>query len=126
MFKETIAFQQPASWSGTALSIASSTSSQVTYPDVGSNGWANINCQQGSLRFWFKPNTSTGPGYVAPFVYLGTPNYSQEWALWLNSAGNAISFLTASNGGGTNENFMVSHSLNDTNHWTQIVLEAVS
>ncbi len=24
---------------------------QVTYPDVGSNGWANINCRQGSLRF---------------------------------------------------------------------------
>jgi hypothetical protein len=110
------------SWSGTALVISNSVASQITYPDVGSNGWANINCQQGSLRFWFKPNSSTGPGHAAPFVYMGTTNYSQEWALWLSSAGNDISFVTASNGGGSNVNFIASHSLNDTNHWTQIVL----
>ena len=57
------------SWSGTAASIGSGSGSQITYPDVGSNGWANINCRQGSLRFWYKPNTSAGSG---PFVFLGS------------------------------------------------------
>jgi hypothetical protein len=66
------------SWSGTALSICSSASSQVTYPDVGSNGWANFNCRQGSVRFWFKPNSSSGPGGSggAPFFYVGWPRLS--------------------------------------------------
>ncbi len=56
-----------SSWSGTALNVSSYPGSEVTYPDVGSNGWANINCRQGSLRFWFKPNSRYA--YLGP-VYL--------------------------------------------------------
>jgi hypothetical protein len=110
------------SWSGTAL-VISNGASQITYPDVGSNGWANINCRQGSVRFWFKPNSTTGPGTSAPFFYMGTTNGSQEWALLLNSSGTSISFTTASNVvGGTNTYFNYSIALTNTNAWTQIVL----
>ena len=98
------------SWSGTVANIGSSAGSQLTYCDVGSNGWANINCHQGSLRFWFKPNWNSGggPGHNAPFVYMGTTNGSDEWALWLNSSGNLISFITASNTGATNTDLTAS------------------
>jgi hypothetical protein len=108
------------SWSGTAL-VISNTASQITYPDVGSNGWANINCREGSLRFWFKPNSTSGPGTSAPFVYMGTNNASQEWELSLNSSGTSIGFITASNVlNGTNTNFtynctLSNNSLTNTN-----------
>jgi hypothetical protein len=41
------------SWSGTALVINGNPASQITYWDVFTNGWANINCSQGTVRFWF-------------------------------------------------------------------------
>src|ERR1700742_2714236 len=58
------------SWSGTALNIGTG-SSHVTYPDVSSNGWANINCRQGSVRFWYKPNAT---GITGDFFYMGSAN----------------------------------------------------
>ena len=87
-------------WSGTALVINSDPASEITYPDVGSNGWANVNCRQGSVRFWFKPNPAgyTWPGHAAPFFYMGTTNGSDQWALWVNPYENSINFITASNG----------------------------
>jgi hypothetical protein len=109
------------SWSGTALVINPDPASQITYADVGSNGWANVNCRQGSVRFWFKPDVLSGPGHNAPFFYMGSTNSSDEWALWLNSTATSISFITAMNGGGTNIHFNASCGLTNTN-WTQIVL----
>jgi hypothetical protein len=108
------------SWSGTALNINSHSASQITYPDVGSNGWANVNCRQGSLRFWFKPNGSGGTGHSSPFVYMGTANASDEWGLWLNGGHTSISFITGSNGAAAT-NLTTNCSLSTTN-WTQIVL----
>jgi hypothetical protein len=109
------------SWSGTALNInGSDPTSQVTYWDVGSNGWANINCRQGSLRFWFKPNATGGPRHNAPFVYMGSSSGFDEWALWLNPTGTSINFVTASNGA-SNINLTAGCNLANTN-WTQIVL----
>ena len=63
-------------WSGTAASIGSSPGSQLTYWDVGSNGWANINCQRRSLRFWYKPNTSAGSG---PFVFYNATSFGSRY-----------------------------------------------
>lgn len=109
------------SWSGTALNIASDPGSQVTYWDVFSNGWANINCRQGSLRFWFKPNWSGGPPSSAPFIYLGNPNpAASRWALSINPGGE-ITFSTASNNVATT--LLTSSPLPfDPGHWMQIVL----
>ncbi len=106
------------SWSGTALNINSDPASQVTYWDVFTNGWANINCRQGSLRFWFKPNASGGQG--GPFVYMGSTNGQDEWELVLNSGGSSISFITGSNGVAT-PNLTADCKLSPGN-WTQIVL----
>ena len=39
-----------------ALNVTSDPASEATYWDVYTNGWANINCRQGCLRFWFKPD----------------------------------------------------------------------
>jgi hypothetical protein len=108
------------SWSGTAL-VISNGSSQVTYPDVGSNGWANINCRQGSLRFWFKFNGSA-PAYSAPFVYLGGSNGTKdEWTLEYTSS-NTISFVTQTNEMGLNTVLSPSASCLSATKWTQIVL----
>jgi hypothetical protein len=108
-------------WSGTALDINSDPASQVTYWDVFTNGWANINCRQGCLRFWFKPNWKHAPGSSAPFVYLGNPNSAlSQWALSVNSSG-AITFVTASNSF-VEKNLVTASLPFDPGHWMQIVL----
>jgi hypothetical protein len=107
------------SWSGTALNISNASSSQVTYPDVGSNGWANINCRQGTLRFWFKPNAT---GCDGPFVWMGSPNFTNQWTLNLTS-GSTISFETQKNQ--SEAVTILSASFVDglpTSQWTQIAL----
>jgi hypothetical protein len=110
------------SWSGTALVIGSSSNSQVTYPDVGSNGWANINCRQGCLRFWFKPNSSSSAG---PFVYMGdSTKNSNVWTLELTSS-NTINFYTSAVQFGAESQTTVLTALAtclSTSSWTQIVL----
>jgi hypothetical protein len=106
------------SWSGTALNINGDPASQVTYWDVCTNGWANINCRQGSLRFWFKPNVNDGPG--GPFIYMGSPDGVDKWELALNSGASSISFITGSNGM-TTPNLTANCKLSP-GHWTQIVL----
>lgn len=108
------------SWSGTALNINSNPGSQVTYWDVYSNGWANVNCRQGTLRFWFKPNW-TGSPPNAPFVYLGNPNpATSQWALGVNSV-SEITLVTASNG--ITDTVLTSGTVPfNSSHWMQIVL----
>jgi len=103
------------SWSGTALNVGNGEKSGVVYPDVNSNGWANINCQQGTLRFWYKPNAITAPG--APLVYLGTADLDQEWVLWGDASFESIVFDT----GGPDNNFSAHWTFSTTN-WMQIVL----
>ena len=107
------------SWSDTALVVSNTFSSQITYSDVGSNGWANINCRFGALRFWFKPEFSSSEG---PFVYLGSPNGTNEWALELTDD-NTISFVTCTNQAlpETILSATIAGGLS-TSNWTQIVL----
>jgi hypothetical protein len=104
------------SWSGTALVLNNNAASQITYPDVGSNGWANINCQEGTLRFWFKENGDP-TYYPAPFIYMGGPNTTNEWTLE-ETIHHSISFVTQTN-------FILGPtvvSCLSTSTWTQIVL----
>ncbi len=110
------------SWSGTALNITSEPASHVTYWDVFTNGWANFNCRQGSVRFWFKPNWTAGPAATAPLLYMGNPNPRlDQWALSIN-AQSEITLTTASNS--TVVTNLVSPPQNfDPAHWSQIVLD---
>jgi len=110
------------SWSGTAANIGSSSSSQLTYQDVYSNGWANINCSYGAVRFWFKPN-GTAFADPAPFIYLGSANGQDEWSLQLNTSANTISFVTQTNGKGVQTVLSASANCLRSTHWTQVVLD---
>jgi hypothetical protein len=110
-------------WSGTAVNIGSASTSHLTYRDVYTNGWASINCRQGSVRFWFKPGWSSGSGPSgAPFLFLGNTSTPTKWSLEADSSGNAISFITQTNGHSAVTYFSASCQLTPTN-WTQIVLD---
>jgi hypothetical protein len=112
------------SWSGTAASVGSAHGSQLTYSDVNpANGWANINCKQGNLRFWFKPNGSLS-SVTAPFIYLGSTNGTEQWTLEVSNS--MICFVAVSNvtfGGTVLSSSMPSGwSSGSPTNWTQIVL----
>jgi hypothetical protein len=113
------------SWSGTAANIGSGSGSQLTYWDVYTNGWANINCRQGCLRFWFRPNwnSNAAPVASAPFVFLGTnlTPANSEWSLQMVNYGGAIQFVTASNGTNTVNIAATTYGFS-SNHWCQIAL----
>lgn len=107
--------------SGTALNISADPASHVTYWDVFTNGWANINCRQGCVRFWFKPNWNGRPPGTAPFVYLGNTNPAvSQWALMANANG-SISLITASNNV-TLTNLTCPPLSFDSGHWIQLTL----
>ena len=60
--------QSVASWSSNAVLINSNTVANLKYRDVETSLSANINCRNGTVRFWFKPdwnssttNSGTGP-----------------------------------------------------------------
>jgi hypothetical protein len=107
------------SWSETALNINSDPASQITYWDVFTNGWANINCREGTIRFWFKPNSVGGPG--GPFIYLGSTNASDEWTLELTRS-NTIDFVTQTNGLGASRILSASADVLSPDRWSQITL----
>ena len=114
---------QVSSLLGTAANIGGSSGSQLTYSDVYTNGWANINCRSGAVRFWFKPNWNSGYGpSTAPFVYLGsTAPGSAKWSLQTANSGSAIQFVTATNNASTVNILPVSFGFTN-NQWCQIVL----
>jgi hypothetical protein len=100
---------------GGVLSIGSSVSSAVTYPDVGSNGWANINCKEGTVRFWYKRNGGSG----GPLIYLGNSTNS-EWAINAGSGNSSVTFVTETNG--IVDSIVTASCDLNTNQWNQIVL----
>ena len=69
------------------------------------NGTANINCQKGTVRFWFKPAWTNGfRGGTTPgrLLEMGSTNGTTGWwTLELNEAGNQVAFKTRSDGSGT-------------------------
>jgi hypothetical protein len=101
--RQVVGLQRLPSWSGTALGIPYSGTANLKYHDTEPGGM-NINCRRGTVRFWFRPNWSTGSGpwTWARLIELGayTPDGSYGfWAIYLNPEGNLLQFLTQ--GGGT-------------------------
>ncbi len=106
----TLASSTPTngSWSGTSVSVASiSPVSRLRYREIEPGGRPNINCRNGTIRFWFRPNWTsanlggTGPQNDARLVELG--GYSADgmlgwWTLALNPSGTNLGFTTHSNG----------------------------
>jgi len=106
------------SWSGESLVISSDANSRLIYRDVETNGWANFNCRNGAVRFWFKPNWSSGTGpTVGAFISMGTN--ANFWALYANAAGSQIGFALNTPAFSTNF-FSVPYPFNSS-QWCQIV-----
>ena len=115
-------------WSANAVEIDSTNSAFLRYRDVESNGAANINCRNGTVRFWFKSdwnstttNSGTGPQSPGRLIELGNQtNGSGWWGLILNSNGTQVTFGTQTNGtAATNLTATISWT---SNLWHQIVL----
>ncbi|HEV2693372.1 MAG TPA: LamG-like jellyroll fold domain-containing protein, partial [Verrucomicrobiae bacterium] len=117
------------SWNTNAALIDGVTNSILKYRDVETNGSANINLRNGTLRFWFKPDWKSaslggaGPGVFGRLLELGkyNPAYTNGWwSLYLTPDGNRMVFGSSTNGaGGTNVSAAVALT---TNQWYQMVL----
>lgn len=76
------------SWSGRALSTAAAAANAAVYRDVETSGLANINCQKGSVRLWYKPNWTSGSGPAnGRLVEVGG-----RWSLGITNAGTKLAF----------------------------------
>ncbi|HUA65491.1 MAG TPA: LamG-like jellyroll fold domain-containing protein [Alphaproteobacteria bacterium] len=125
-------------WSSNAVLVDSVDQAVLTYHVVETNGHANLNCQSGSLLFWFKPDWSSanvggnGPGHWGRLMEMGandpdlssgtwmTSSTNGWWALYLSPDGRQLSFGTSTNGGGT-ANLTASIAW-VSNEWYQIAL----
>jgi hypothetical protein len=99
------------SWSNNAVLIDSTNAAVLAYRDVETNGNANINLRNGTIRFWFKPEwgsidrpNGTGPGSAGRLIEMG--NYSPLftngwWALYFSPDGTQLLFGSSTNGAGT-------------------------
>ena len=115
-------------WSHYALGIDTNLPAYLAYRVVETNGSANINLCNGSIRFWFKPdwnsattNNGIGPGTEARLIEIGSQGSADGWwALVLSPDGAMLSFDTWTNGAGmTNLTVAVKWTSND---WHQVVL----
>lgn len=70
-------------------------SNGLAYASLKPDGTANLNCQQGSIRFWFTPLTNTG---VSNMVFLQSGDGGDDWRLAINDDGSRLQFCTTSNG----------------------------
>lgn len=118
-----------AGWNFNAIHVGGMATSKISYRDVEPNGWANINCKNGTIRFWFRPDWSsttmggTGPGTDARLLELGQETNGVPagwWALVLNPSGTHVRFITQTNGMGTT-NFTAPINWSSTD-WHQLTL----
>jgi sugar lactone lactonase YvrE len=117
------------SWSSNAVLIDSASPALLAYRVVEDNGSTNINCQTGSVLFYFKPNWSsvdqggTGPGTSGRLIEAGSysPDFANGWwSLYLNPEGTQLLFATATDGNGMiNLTATISWA---SNEWHQIAL----
>ena len=113
------------SWSSNAVQIDSTSPALLTYRVVETNGNTNINCETGSVLFYFKPdwNSGDGPGTWAPLIEMGNYNPAFTngwWSLYLSPDGTQLFFATSTNGAGdVNLSADISWT---SNTWYQITL----
>jgi len=117
------------SWSSNAVLVDSISPASLSYNVVETNGNTNINCQTGSMLFWFKPDWGStnaggvGPGTSGRLVEIGSYNPAFTngwWSLYCSPDGHQLMFGTSTNGGGmTNLTANISWSAGE---WYQIAL----
>jgi hypothetical protein len=122
-----VGVQRVPSWRTNALQVKNS-GANLKYRDVEANGSANINCRQGTVRFWFKPawNSGQGPGDVARLLEMGNSGTTEGWwALSVDSIGRNISLTTRATGPDYQPVVVLTRTLTTdwvANQWHQIVL----
>jgi hypothetical protein len=93
-------------WSGSGIRITNLTS-RVRYRDVETNGHANINFQNGTVRFWFRPDWTSESGggsgttYWSRFLQVG--NWTSDassgmWNLGFYPSGDVVYLQVQANG----------------------------
>jgi alpha-tubulin suppressor-like RCC1 family protein len=118
-----------ASWNTNAVEITTNANAGLVYRETETNGTPNINCRNGTIRFWFKPNWSstnqeggTGPQTWARLIELGyyTETSLGQWVLAFNPEGTQLILSGASDGQATN--YLTADVSFASNEWHQIVL----
>ncbi len=97
----TTNLQNPVGWSGNVLRVNSASAANLRYRDVEPGGQANVNCRQGTIRFWLKPDwvSGAGPGAWGRFIEMGDGTSGGGWwVLSVNANGTSIRFETRLNG----------------------------
>ena len=118
-----------ASWNTNAARINPNTIAILKYRDVETNGNANINLRNGTIRFWFKPDWTsadqggTGPQSEGRLIELGSKGSTNGWwGLLMNSNGTAITFGTQTNSAATLTTNLLAAVSWVSNQWHQAVL----
>ena len=117
------------SWSVNAVLVDSLNQAGLAYNLVETNGSTNINCQTGSLLFWFRPNWSSadqggdGPESFGRLIEAGdyNPVFADNWwSLYFSPDGSQLLFATSTSGVGmTNLTASISWSEGE---WYEIAL----
>jgi hypothetical protein len=100
------------SWSAFALQRSGDVVTPFFVPAVDSTGHTNVNCSQGSFRFWFEPTTwasaslasGKGPGAVATLLELDAIGKNQSanvFTLQVSADGTTLSLVAQSDGNPT-------------------------
>jgi len=121
--------QQVPSWSTNAALVDGPNPGVLTYHDVEANGVANINCRNGTVSFWYKPDWTssslggTGPQDYGYLISLGGWAGNAQYGLWdlsFDPGGNNVRFEIQGNGVGVQP--IVQPIIWSSNVWHQVVL----
>jgi RHS repeat-associated protein len=123
-------------WSVLAAGVSPSNGpAQLLYRETESgSAIANINCREGSLRFWFRPdwnstgtNSGSGPGGESRLIELGSKGTTNGWwGLVLNAAGTNLNFGTQTNDTSTLRTNVFATVRWRSNDWQHIALTYAS
>jgi hypothetical protein len=92
-----------------AAQIGGSANPRLAYSVKQEDGYDNLNCRRGSVRFWFRPSWSSqsaggfGPGSTARLIEVGNydPVFANAcWAITISASGDALEFVCGSDGSG--------------------------
>ena len=117
------------SWSGSAVNIDTNAVARLAYADRLNSTNPNIDCVQGTVSFYFKPDWTSssaggsGPGSMARMIEVGTNtigNTAGWWSLYISTNGNQIIFATSTNGAGATN--LVANISWTANQWHEIAL----
>lgn len=115
-----------------AVFIYSTNGAYLRYRDVEANGHPNINCQRGTMRYWFKPDWASaslggaGPQAYGTMISFGDSNApfgEGWWGFTVSVNGDNLSFVSKGPGvdGWGTEHFAPNISWN-SNTWHQVAL----